>query len=78
MFSSVTFYPTGGSNKREDDSKENSSTPGVFIDIVGVSFSKSHSNIKYSTIVHARRTTVKNGIATHYYSLVQWFMSKLI
>ena len=53
MFSSVAFYPTGDTSKCDDDSKENSSTSGDYIDVVGVSLSKSHSNVKYSTMVHA-------------------------
>ena len=36
---------------------------------VGVSLSEPHFNMKSSTMVHAQRTTVKNGIATHYCSL---------
>ena len=47
---------------------ENSSTPGDHW-CCWVSLSKSHSNIRiqYS----------ENGIATHYYSLIQWFMYKI-
>ena len=44
--------------------------------LIGASLSEPHSNVENGTVVHARRTAAKNGIATHYCSLVQWFMYK--
>ena len=44
--------------------------------LVGASLNEPHSNVENGMVVHARRTAAKNGIATHYCSLVQWFMYK--
>ena len=43
---------------------------------IGVSMSEPHSYLENGTVVHARRTAAKNGFATHYCSLVGWFMYK--
>ena len=44
--------------------------------ISGYCWGEPHSNVENGTVVHARRTAAKNGIATHYCSLVRWFMYK--
>ena len=43
---------------------------------IRISLSKPHSSVENDAVIHAQRTTVKNGIATHYCSLVWWFMYK--
>ena len=37
--------------------------------VVGASLSEPHSYVENGAVVHARRTAMKNGIATHYCSL---------
>ena len=44
--------------------------------IIVANLSEPHSNTVNSMVVHTWRTAVKNGIATHYYSLTRWFMCK--
>ena len=50
--------------------------PSILIWLIVASLSEPHCNVENNTVVHVRRTVVKNGIATHYYSLVRWFMYK--
>ena len=40
-----------------------------FTRFVGASLNEPHSNVESGAVVHAQRTTTKNGIATHYCSL---------
>ena len=44
--------------------------------LVGGSLGEPHSNMENGMVVHMQRTMMKNGIATYYCSLVQWFMYK--
>ena len=43
---------------------------------IGASLSEPHTYVENGRVVHAQTTAVKNGIATHYCSLVWWFMYK--
>ena len=44
--------------------------------VIGASVRESHSNMENGMMIHAQKIVAKNGSATQYCSLVQWFVYK--